>query len=721
MDSDTTAGAAPSAELTETLPGEPFGAAPEDMSGDAAGDPPPPDPAPAPAFRFGGGADSSNPRLAERYVISPGTALPEFDSPSARAVAATDSRGGTRSLLALAAPRHLGLREEVLGAARRIERSHVMRAVEWGVVDWPSPDGTRLRQPVVVVERPGGGRLVPPGKDRIEPLGEDALVRRVLRPLVNALRDVHGVGITHRAVRPDNLFWRDGGAAEAVLGEGWVAPPAFAQPVLFESISSGMASPAARGPGKPADDLYALGATLAALLSGELVNAQLDDHAIIAAKINQGSFVTLAGNLRLSTSMAEVLRGLLADDPDERWNVDDLDLWFDGRRLSPKAPNLPTQAARPLTFGETNYLTRQGLAHGLVPRWAQAIPFVAEVGLGVWLKRSLGEEKRSVLAIQALSGGGESGRSGADYQLARVLMILDPSAPVRYRDIALHVDGLGTLLADNQEKPTVIQQIAQVVTQKLPAIWAELQEDQRGENGQVRKANDMMNYFLGKSMPGFGIERCLYESNPGLPCRSPLIDADYVTRLQDLLHFLDRAAERGGPGVNLLDRHVAAFIGARLGSSADTDLVRLGTAEQLSERCIALLRVFAMVQAVALLYELPHLGAWVAQQLKPLVDSFHHRPFKEALAKEIGPLCYRGDFAGLVRVVENDSLRQRDRSGFDAARRRFATLREEAEWIRGGGLTATQRVLELAHQTAAIASGSVAAIASGAVMVYLMS
>jgi hypothetical protein len=711
MDSEATAGAVSSAELPEDLSGELYAAAPEDATAGEASEP-------SPAGRSGG--DGNNFRLADRYVISPGTALPEFDSPRARAVAATDTRGGARPLLALIAPRHLGLREEVLGAARRIERAHVMRVAEWGVIDWPSPDGARQRQPVVIIERPGGSRLMPRGDGHIDPLSEDALVRRVLRPLTNALRDIHGAGITHRGVRPDNLFWRDGGGAEAVLGEGWVAPPASEQPVLFETIGSGMALPAARGPGKPADDLYALGATLAVLLSGVNPVARLDDHAIIETKIGQGSFITLAGNLRLSTPLAEVLRGLLADDQDERWTLEDLELWFDGRRLSPKAPNLPTQAARPLTFGDTNYLTRQGLAHGLVPRWAQAIPFVAEVGLGVWLKRSLGEEKRSVLANQALSGGGESGRSGADHQLARVLMILDPTAPIRYREIAVHVDGLGALLAESLDKGPVMQQIAQVVAQKLPPIWVELQEDPRAENGQVRKANDMMNYFLGKTTPGFGIERCLYESNPGLPCRSPLIDADYVTRLQDLLFYLDRAAERSEPTVNLLDRHVAAFIGARLGSAADTDLTRFGTAQELSERCVALLRVFAMVQAVAVLHELPHLGDWIAQQLKPLVDSFHHRPFKEALAKEIGPLCYRGDFAGLVRVVENDSLRQRDASGFEAARRRYAAVREEADWIRGGGLTATRRVIELAHQTAAIASGSVAAVASGAVMVYLM-
>jgi hypothetical protein len=659
-------------------------------------------------------------RLSDRYEISPGTALPEFASPQAPAVAAVDTRGATRALLALLCPRQFGLREEILGAARRIERAHVLRVVEWDVVDWPAPAGGRLRQPVVIIERPGGGRVMARDAERIDPLGEEALVRRVLRPLANALRDMHSGAIVHRGIRPDNLFWREGGGGEAVLGEGWVAPPGADQPALYETIANGMAQPAGRGTGRPSDDLYSLGATLAVLLSGANPVARLDDHALLAAKIAQGSFAVLAGALRLSTPMAEVLRGLLADSPQDRWTIDDLDLWFDGRRLSPKAPNLPMQAQRPQVFAETDYWSRQALGHGLAKRWTQAVNFLPEAGLGVWLKRSLGEEKRAAAADAVLSGGGESGRSGADHQLARILMLLDPAAPVRYRDIAAHVDGFGTLLADSLERGPILQQIAQAVTQKLPAIWVDMQEEQRSEHALVRKAIDMMIFFLGKTGPGFGIERYLYEANPSLPCRSQLLENEFLTRIQDLLAGLDRAAARVGTTTDLMDRHVAAFIGARLGTTADSDLLRLGSAQQPAERCVALLRILAMVQAMTGIGELPHLGGWVAAQLKPLVDSFHHRPFKEALAKEIGPLCYRGDFVGLVRVVENDDLRQRDLSGFEAARKRHAALQHDVQWIRGGGLTSAARLQDMAQQAAAVAAGSIAAIASGAVLIYII-
>lgn len=656
-------------------------------------------------------------RLVDRFEISPGAQLADCDSPSVPAVAAIELRGSTRALMALVVPRRFALREEALTAARRIERHHVLRPIDWGVAEWPTATGV-VRQPLVINERPGGARVMARDAQRIEPFGEDMLVRRVLRPLTSALHDLHAVGVAHRGIRPDNLFWRDGASSEVVLGEGWAAPPGLDQPALYETIPHGMALPAGRGPGRPEDDLYSLGATLAVLLAGRNLAAQLSDQAMIAAKIQQGSFAVLAGSLRLSTPMAEVLRGLLADNPADRWTIEDLERWFDGRRLSPKAPNLPLQAARPMVFKGTEYWSRPSLAHGLFGSWADGVRYLPESGLAIWLKRSLGEEKRAATANSILSGSSDAGRHAQDLQLARILMLLDPNAPVRYRDISVEVEGFGTLLADNLERSSVVQHIAQAINNKLPVFWLDHQEDSRPENAMARKRVDALGFLLTRSGVGFGLERCLYEANPGLPCRSPHFESDYLTRIQDVPVALDRAAAREGPNADLFDRHLTAFIGARLGTSADGELARLSAAEAPHDRCIALLRVLATIQAVAGVSELPNLGTWVAAQMKPLIESFHHRPFREALAKEVGPLCQRGDFAGIVRLVENDDLRVRDTTGFRAAARQYAVLRQRAEWIRGGGLTNAARVQAVAHQAAAIISGSVAALASGAVLMF---
>lgn len=662
-------------------------------------------------------ASSASVRLAERYEIRPGAPLTELASPLAAAYAATDTRNPARFVFALACPRHLGLREETLLSVRRLERAHVLRPVDWGVVDWPAPDGGHIRQPVIVLERPGGSRLMAPGATQIAPMGEDAVIRRVLRPLLGALRDLQNAGVAHRGIRPDNLFGREGGSAEMVLGEAWSGPPGFGQPVVCETIPHGLALPAGRGSGRTADDLYSLGATLAILLNGGNPVARLEDDAVVAAKITQGSFAVLAGSLRLSAPMAEILRGLLSDNPQDRWTLDDLELWFDGRRLSPKAPSLPVQAARPVSFAGTDYWSRPALAHGLATRWRQAAGVVQDAGIGNWLKRSMGDDKRAAQADKIAAEAGD-GRNGPDRQLSRLLMLLDPAAPLRYRDFAAHVEAVGSVLAHGLDRTETIQQFAQIVGQKLIHSWLDAQEDFRPEHALERKMADMMSFFLSRPTPGFGIERCLYEANPGLPCRSPLLERDYVTGPKDLLPALDRVAE-GGQVTELVDRHVAAFIGARLGPSADAELMRFGAADTAWERSIGLLRLLTVLQTATGVWELPALGAWVATQLTPLLNSFHHRPFKTALAKEIGPLCHRGDFAGIVRLVESDDLRRRDASGFRAAQKEHAALAAEAQWIRAGGMTEPERVLATARQAATVAAGTVAAVAFGATVMFI--
>ena len=74
-------------------------------------------------------------------------------------------------------------------------------------------------------------------------------------------------GITHRGIRLDNVFQSAPGQP-VVLGAAWAAPPAMAQPALFEPPYSAMCLPAGRGDGSIADDVYALGVLLLCLALG---------------------------------------------------------------------------------------------------------------------------------------------------------------------------------------------------------------------------------------------------------------------------------------------------------------------------------------------------------------------------------------------------------------------------------------------------------------------
>ena len=84
-----------------------------------------------------------------------------------------------------------------------------------------SPGGSAFvafhRSFATVFEQPRGQRLVAAPTQRIEALGEDELTRVVLPPLVASLRDFWAKGLTHRAIRPTNLFRN--GSSGFKLGE----------------------------------------------------------------------------------------------------------------------------------------------------------------------------------------------------------------------------------------------------------------------------------------------------------------------------------------------------------------------------------------------------------------------------------------------------------------------------------------------------------------------
>jgi len=146
-------------------------------------------------------------------------------------------------------------RSDVASTIANLDSHAVMRLLDWGVVDWP-PE--KCRRYALVFEKPGGRRLMNALSDVVEPMAEDQLTRVVLTPIVHALREMSGRGVTHGGIRPTNLFYRDLTAANLVMGECVSCPPGYAQPALLETIERGMASPSGRGHGSAAADLYSL-------------------------------------------------------------------------------------------------------------------------------------------------------------------------------------------------------------------------------------------------------------------------------------------------------------------------------------------------------------------------------------------------------------------------------------------------------------------------------
>ena len=684
-------------------------------AGDAKGAEPPAGAGPA-AESKGAAPPRGDVRLGKYVTIHGDKRLEPFDRPSAQAFAATDSRTPNQAVYALVCASGRPPRLDALGPINKVRTVPLVTPVDWGPVDWTpmGREGAGERRYALVFEQPVEPPLVPRFDAALTPLREEQIIERVLRPLVKVLSEIEGRGLTHRGISVDNLFGADGGSGAMMLGECVSAPAGMLQPSVYETIDAAQALPAGRGHGSQADDLYALGVLMAVLVRGGDPTAGLDPREVVARKIERGSYATLLERARVSLKLMEPLRGLLCDRVDERWDLPQLEHWLNGKYQSPKQPSLPQKARRGFTFAGKEYWTCPGLAHGLASNWQEALRVIADGELAQWAARSLGDDKHAKLIQATLAAAHAEEGGGDDRALARTLVALDPSAPLRVREFATRLDALPQLLAIEYDNADRRNAFVQTLRAKLPQRWLEAQPSQRGDHPQVLQRFERMAWFADREQIGYGLERVLYEFNDGWPCQSELIAASYVSDVADILPALERRAEQEIPDQPPIDRHIAAFCGANMSPPPDRVLQGLGKASA-EHRAHAMLSLLAELQRRYGPQKLPVLAEGTARHIGPLSDALQNRDLRDKVERRIKRAVQAGSLIELRAAIADRELRRQDAEGFARAKRLYAQAAREIAWLEDGGLTNDTHIAWATRGTAA----AISAIGSGLMVVLL--
>ena len=640
--------------------------------------------------------------IAGRFSVDPARRLPLFDQPSGQAYLASDPRNPSHQVFGLVCRPDMQPRRDVITKLSRSRLSGLLTPRAIGPLHWAPDDAERE---ILVFPQLQGKRLTERPDGRFEPLSETRISREVLPPLVATLKELNALYIAHRAIRVDNLYFCGADGQDVVLGECVSALPGLFQPVAFETIEAGQALPNARGAGRRSEDLYALGALVVALLCGGLPVTELDDGELILQKITRGSCAALAGGRRLSPAVMELLRGLLYDDPKERWGLDEVQLWLAGRRMSPRQVLLPPRAQRGITIAGRRCEMDREVAHILAQGWAEGVELATSGELEGWVRRSLGDEergKRMTRSRAVISGS----PLDPDLILSRALAILDPSGPIRFKGLALRLDGLPGALAQDFENEDRRKLLTQILAQRLPIQWIELQGSGGADVIALKKLYEALHTYLGNPGFGFGIERCLYEANPGLACRSPSLARFRVTKIEDLLPALDRVAagQGGGTSPEFVDRHVAAFCAARARDLGTEVFKALNKPDDLASRRMAALKLLAEVQKLSGPPSLPNLARAMAVLLDPVIQGFHNRPYREELIAEVEATAAQGSLAQLVKVLDDPKVQRGDQLGFQQAQALHREFTQEIDWLEAGGLTDPAHIRRAASQVTAVLS-----------------
>ena len=603
--------------------------------------------------------------LNDRYEIDTAQPLPDLAHAGAHAFAARKiDGGGTVQLFALVARSGLPARTDILPALRAIEHVRVMNLLAHGVAYWP-PDG--VERLILIYERPAG-RLVASMDATITPMREGEVTRVLVRPIAEVLEELKRLRVVHGAINPTNLFYSAQEDQPLMIGDCLTAPPGYIQPAVFEPIGRAMAEPAGRGMATQADDLYALGVTIVFMLLGRRPGGDKDDRALTAAKIESGSFAAVVGDANLPQHITEPVRGLLMDDPEQRWTLDDLDTWLGGRRQSPRRAEISGRLQRPVKFKGQDYTNVRMLAVAMSENLSAADTFIENGALEAGLARAIDDEDLKG-RIDEAKRTATLGRAGSlsDRRVARVLMALDPLAPIRYRGRAVMPEGIGSALAGALATGQGTQELAEIIAAQLPMAWIGFQETKDESVVPLVRQFDMLSGFVGESVLGYGVERCLYDLDAATPCAGPFTEGRYILDATALLLALEAMAARSDRPKEPIDRHVAAFLMSRHARLIHASISVLSGDAPPDKRCAALVDLYDVIQRRTSIAKLPKLCQWLAVLAESTIARYHSRSLRDRLKAELKAVWKSGRVHDLKPLIANAGLSERDDGGFRAA------------------------------------------------------
>ncbi len=625
-----------------------------------------------------GGKNTKSAILAESVEIFPGEALPEYDCGLIKAYRA-QSLKGREEYVAYVCERFLPPRVKDANLYTGIINPMMAKLVKYGVAYWPPAKQERM---VFVYSNITGERLLKPGALAAMGWRQEKVMEQVVHPLVGVLQDFRDKGFTHGFISPINMFGgvKTGGGSGVVLGDCLSSPCSYNQPLLYETIERSMVDPIGRGKGTLADDIYAFGVSLAVSLRSHDPLKDMSRDDIIRHKIEYGSYFTVTGKDRFKGSILELLRGVLLDDPVQRWTIDDVVSWLDGVRLTPRQSVKQKKAQRPLAFNNEKYFYSSILAMDIDLNPQETQRLVENEDLQQWLERAM-EDEESVERVELAIRSSREGGTGPGYEerlVANLSTALDPFAPIRFRGLRLLADSVGNALAEAMVLKQDINPFVEMFQQQIALNWLGIQKGGAVDTGALIPKFDQCRTAVRQAKVGYGIERALYILAPNVHCLSEKLAEYFVRSPEDMIFAFEDIAEKGKAPTVLLDRHSIAFIYVKDSSSIEPYLHELASPEQ-HKRILGGLKTLATIQKRCALPPMPHLAKAVAETLPAVYKRYHDRQVQEKLEKSVKRYAADGDLVKMAGLMDNIDVVNKDFSAFKSAMLEYSQLKQEIE------------------------------------------
>jgi len=609
------------------------------------------------------------------------------------AFAVSSFRATSSPLMALRVERHAPARPRPLyNLATGVDG--LLNPIAYGI--GPPIDG----QPAwyVICQAPSG----PPVSHGLRPWPESALIDFVLRPIAAVLEQLQTRGITHRGIRPNNVFQPQPNRP-VTLGAAWSAPSAMHQPAVCETAYIALCHPAARGEGRIADDVYALGVLLLTLALGRVPLDGADDRTVMYRKLEVGDFVALTGGERLSPLLYDLTRSMLAEDPEHRPTPSLLrdPSGARGRRVTARPAS---RAQRSFKIGALTVWNNRTLALAMALDPAEALTAIQGGTLMYWFRRGLGDSGLAVKLEELVRQNAQDAVTDKDTAVAvltmRAITDADTLMPLCWRGLAIFPDGLGSALAAALEnEPRLLRNLHEIVNSEVQGIWAAMREE-RGASGPHRLEARQRRAVLQIKGPAGGLPRLAYTLDPIIPCASTLLGGRWIANLSELAPALDAIAT-ASPDTDLLEPRIAAFIGARSERLLDAEVQALGNAGDPADGVLVILKLLTELQNRFHPAVMKGVTAWIAARCPPLVERWKNRERRAAVEEQLKTLAALGFLQPILILLQDQAEHAADLEGLQAARASLADIEAELNGIAAGGVLRAAFATRLGQEIAA--------------------
>jgi hypothetical protein len=474
-------------------------------------------------------------------------------------------------------------------------------------------------------------------------------------------------------INPQNIIYQNN---KFILREFYTHYENFYQDSYLLPIEIFDCLPYARVTENSSADAYAFGTMLVYACIGEKTWLKHTEEAFKNLRFENSSFNTFVGKSNISDDIKNLLKGLLYDNPVERWRSRGIKDWLQGKSTKMTVSS-NIDAISPLSFNENSYGGCKHLARGFFQNWDYAHEFIKEERLIKWVQRNVSKtrivEDMTDLADQIMNSS--TTKTDKSDKLFKTICVLDPAGPIRLRQIAasfLSIPQLVSYIAI-QNKQELLHTLNEILLKRYPSFLLKYSPNSSEYQDYLQEIEAALKYYTPEL--GMIIERLMYSLNPHLPCLSPYLEGKYVTNVTELIKSLDEIAENN-PNSHVMDKHIMAFVSDRIGIKRDIKVGLLKPyPEIVNSYIVNALTILLLAQGKSKTQKAVHLAKFLASKLEELMNKvLYNKHIRQLFSKDLAKAAEEGSLEKLLHVISNTALINHDLQGYNKACHDLAEL-----------------------------------------------